>query len=277
MRPSHGRGRGLTDLRQLGGVHEEPCPVCSPRLRPVLGQLGQLQEGILDVQEPVGGRRAPGAPVVPRDALGHVPPAEHGYARELLLVLFLVRPQIEVADGDGDHVGEVGIGLPGLELVDVGFAAVVHDAIEEAGDVDELHLDYEPGARAVLAADVQDRELRAGDQGELLAREVLDGLDGLVGRAVEEVVEEAAEDVRVRREDAAKDEVVLQVGERHGPLLPPVRPRGKRMAGDAGDCEGPPLPRARRLAGPAGTTDRGDAPAAGSVDPTWPPTSVERR
>ena len=39
-------------------------------------------------------------------------------------------------------------------------------------------------------------------------------------RALEQVVEQAAEDVRVRREDAPEDEVVLQVGEGHGLVLP---------------------------------------------------------
>jgi len=53
------------------------------------------------------------------------------------------------------------------------------DAVDEAGDVDELHLDHEPRARAILAADVQDRQLRPRHQGKLLAGQVLDRDDGV--------------------------------------------------------------------------------------------------
>jgi hypothetical protein len=83
--------------------------------------------------------------------------------------------------------------------------------------MDELHLDHEGRARAVLAADVEDGQLCSLGQGQLLAREVVERDDGLIARALEEVVQEAAENVRVRREDAPEDEVVLQVGEDHAP------------------------------------------------------------
>ncbi len=80
----------------------------------------------------------------------------------------------------------------------------------------ELHLHDEGGAGAVPAPHVQDGELRAFHQGELLARQLREALDLLVARALEKVVEEVAEELWVRREDAAEDEVVLEVREHHG-------------------------------------------------------------
>jgi hypothetical protein len=82
--------------------------------------------------------------------------------------------------------------LTRLELIDVRLAAIVDDAVDEAGDMDELHLDDKPRAGPVLAADVQNRQLRPRHQGELLARQVLDGLDDLVARPVEQIMGWAA-------------------------------------------------------------------------------------
>lgn len=68
---------------------------------------------------------------------------------------------------------------------------------------------------------IQDRQLGAHDHGKLLARQVLEGLDGPIAGALEQVVEQAPEDVRMRGKDAPEDEVVLQVGEGHAAVLPP--------------------------------------------------------
>jgi hypothetical protein len=95
--------------------------------------------------------------------------------------------------------------------------------------VQELHLDDEGGAGAVAALDVEDGELRACHERELLAGQVFDGLNGPVALPVEEVVEQAAEDVGVLAEDSPEDEVVLQVGEGHGGALPPRISGGKRI------------------------------------------------
>jgi len=62
--------------------------------------------------------------------------------------------------------------------------------------VEQLHLDHEGRARPVPAADIQDRQLGALDERELLARQVLQPDDGLFAGALEQVVEQAAEDVR---------------------------------------------------------------------------------
>jgi hypothetical protein len=159
-------------------------------------------------------------PMVLRALLDHVPPAQHRHRGELLLLLLRVRPELEVADGDRDDVGQVGEPAAGLELASIGLARVIHDAVDEARVMDELHFDHERHARMVLAPDVQDRQLRPLRQGELLARQVLERDDGLRVAPVEQVVQEAAEDVRVRREDAPEDEVVLQVREGHASGCP---------------------------------------------------------
>ena len=162
--------------------------------------------------------------MVLRAPLGHVPLAQHRHPREPRVVLLLVRPQLEVADRDGHDVRQLRVPLACLELARVRLARVVDDAVDEARVVDELHLDHERRARPVPAPDVEDRELGPLRQGKLLARQVLDLLDGLGVGALEQVVEQAPEDVRVGREDPPEDEVVLQVGEGHALPLPPVRP-----------------------------------------------------
>jgi hypothetical protein len=146
-----------------------------------------------------------------------------GHRGEALLLLIGVRPELEVTDGDGDDVRQLGIRLSRLELADVRLARIVDHAVDEAGDVDELHLHDKGCPSAVPAPNVQDGQLRSDHEGKLLAWQVLDGLDGVVAGALEQVVEQAPQDVRVRREDAPEDEVVLQVGERHALPLPEPR------------------------------------------------------
>lgn len=97
--------------------------------------------------------------------------------------------------------------------------------------MDELHLDHERGARAILAANVEDRQLRADHQRQLLARQVFDGFNGPLARALEQIVEQPSQDLRVGREDAAEHEVILQVGEGHTPSLPQLPHHGKDHAG----------------------------------------------
>src|SRR5262249_53336280 len=62
-------------------------------------------------------------------------------------------------------VRQLRVPLARLELACVRLARVVHDAVDEARVVDELHLDHEGRARPVLAPDVQDRELGPLRQG----------------------------------------------------------------------------------------------------------------
>jgi hypothetical protein len=63
---------------------------------------------------------------------------------------------------------------------------------------------------------------------KLLGRQILDGLDRLVAPPVEQIVEQAAEDIRMRSEDAPEDEVVLQIGEDHALPCQPRASRRKR-------------------------------------------------
>ncbi len=188
-------------------------------------------------------------PVVARGALRHVPPAQHRHQVEASRLLPRVRPYLEVADGDRHDVRQRVIPFTLLELPDIRLARVVDDAVDEAWMVDELHFHHERRARPVAAAHIQDRQLGARHQRELLARQVLDDLDGLVARPLEQVVEQAAEDVRVRREDAPKDEVVFQIGEGHLSVVPARRAgckarrgkekkRGSQAGGETGRTEG---------------------------------------
>jgi hypothetical protein len=70
-----------------------------------------------------------------------------------------------LTDGYGHDVGELGVRISRFELSGVRFARVVDDAVDEARDMQELHLDDEGGAFPIAAADVEDRKLCSSDEG----------------------------------------------------------------------------------------------------------------
>jgi hypothetical protein len=131
---------------------------------------------------------------------------------------------------------------PLSQLAHVCLARVVHHSIDEPGHVDQLHLHDEGGPHPVPAPHVQDGELGSQGQRLLLAGQVLNGLDGPFARALQQVVEQPPQEVRVRTEDAPEDEVILQVRERHTLLWPWRRlPRKGRM-GLGGNLGSPSRP-----------------------------------
>ena len=107
------------------------------------------------------------------------------------------------------------VGAARWQLRNVGLARVVHDAVQEAGKVQELDLDDERAPGFVLRFEVEDAELRACDERRLLGREQREGRDAAVTLEREEIVEQRAGELGVVRKDATEDEVVFEVGE-HG-------------------------------------------------------------
>ena len=98
--------------------------------------------------------------------------------------------------------------------------------------MNELHLDHKGRARAVLAPNIEYRQLGTQHEGQLLARQILDGLDSVLIRAIEEVIQQPPENVRMRRKDAPENKVILQIGERHAPSLPSLAPEASESKGD---------------------------------------------
>jgi hypothetical protein len=74
-------------------------------------------------------------------------------------LLVLLRPEVEVAEGDADHVAQRRVLLGVAKLHHVRLAGVVDHALLEALHLEHLHLDHEAPPRGVGALHVDDGEL----------------------------------------------------------------------------------------------------------------------
>jgi hypothetical protein len=106
----------------------------------------------------------------------------------------------------------VEVALAGLD--DVRLAGAFDDALLEAFDREDLHLDDEPAAGLRRALDVHEGELALGRRDALLQREVLEAPDAMGARELEEVVEQRHEQrlAILGAEDPLEDDVGLGVG-----------------------------------------------------------------
>lgn len=71
--------------------------------------------------------------------------------------------QVEISDGDGDHLVELGMVFGAGDLVHIGLGGVVLNALEEGPGFAHLHFDDIADATMIQTADIQYRFLHAAD------------------------------------------------------------------------------------------------------------------
>ncbi len=84
-----------------------------------------------------------------------------------------------------------------------------------------------------MATHIENGQLKARNEGQLFAGQVVERFNDAVARSLEQIIQQAAEDLGMRRENASKCEVIFHVREQHGAMVPRCRSMRKRRGGFA--------------------------------------------